>query len=95
MKLYLNHGVMGWNHTWGRVPLGVAPEEIEVELPEEVFLVETHGGEMFEFRGNITDKVINKNSGNGWPRPYLLFVVDNKPYYKYFKLPEEYEDLMK
>lgn len=95
ITLYLNHAVKGWHHIWGRVPMGDAPEEIEVGLPDDVEVVETYGGDAFEFKGAITAEVHNKYGKNGWPRPYLLFVVNDKLHYKFFKLPEDYEALVK
>lgn len=89
ITLYLNHDVLGYYHAWGRVPMGVAPEEIDVELPDDVEVVETYGGDAFEFEGAITAEVHNKYGKHGLPRPYLLFVVNDKLHYKFFKVPHE------
>ncbi|WP_313971776.1 hypothetical protein [uncultured Selenomonas sp.] len=95
MKLYLNHDVMGRYHVWGRSPIDDASEEYEVGLPDGVEIVETLGGEAFEFAGDITDQVINRYANNGYPRPYMVFVVNNQIHYKYFKLSPEYEALVR
>lgn len=84
IKLYLNHDVSGYYHLWGMSPAGTASEEIEVELPDGVEVIDTYLGEAFEYKGDITRKILNKHGKNGWPRPYLLFVTDgNFFHYKY------------
>ena len=94
MKLYLNHDVMGWYHVWGLSPIDDASEEYEVGLPDGVEVVETYGGDAFEFEGDIKAEIHNRRGDSGWPRPYLLFVVNDQIRYKFFKLPPEYKELV-
>lgn len=94
ITLYLNHAVGGWYHAWDSVPLGVAPEAVEVGLPDGVEVVETYGGDAFEFEGDIKAEIHNRRGDSGWPRPYLLFVVNDQIRYKFFKLPPEYKELV-
>jgi len=54
------------------VPMGTTSEEVEVQLPQGVKIVETEGfSKAFEYEGDITASVLNKYNGDGWPRPYL------------------------
>ena len=41
--LFLNHNVGGYYHAWGMIPMGTTSEEVEVQLPEGVKIVETEG----------------------------------------------------
>jgi hypothetical protein len=76
--------------------MGTASEEVEVQLPHGVKIVVTEGfSKAFEYEGDITGEVVNRFGKDGWPRPYLVFVVDGRLMYKFFKLPEDYEELLR
>lgn len=85
-KIYLNHMINGYYHTFGFVPDGVAPEKVTVELPEGVRAVElAHGGMGFEFAGDITDMVYTfRRAGNA--SPYLMFWVNGRVKRKFLKV---------
>ena len=85
--LFLNHAVEGYHHSWAMVPMGTTSEEVEVQLPSGVKVVETEGFFMaFEYEGDITASVLNKYNGEGWPRPYLMFCIDGIMYPKYMEI---------
>lgn len=88
--LFLNHNVGGVYHSWGMVPMGITSEEVEVELPKGVKIVETEGfSKAFEYEGDITASVLNKYNGEGWPRPYLVFCIDGIMYPKYMEIMDD------
>ena len=85
-KIYLNHLVNGYFHTFSFVPDGPAPEQATVELPEGVKEIElAHGGTGFEFAGDITDMVhTSRRVGNAYP--YLMFWVNGQVIRKNLKV---------
>ena len=88
--LFLNHNVGGYHHAWGMVPMGTTSEEIDVQLPNGVEVVETEGfSKAFEYEGDITASVLNKYNGEGWPRPYLVFCIDGIMYPKYMEILDD------
>ena len=88
--LFLNHNVGGYHHSWGMVPMGATSEEVEVQLPHRVKIVETEGfSKAFEYEGDITASVLNKYNGDGWPRPYLVFCIDGIMYPKYMEILDD------
>lgn len=88
--LFLNHNVGGYHHSWGMVPMGTTSEEVEVQLPHGVKIVETEGfSKAFEYEGDITASVLNKYNGEGWPRPYLVFCIDGIMYPKYMEILDD------
>lgn len=88
--LFLNHDVMGYYHEWAMVPMGTTSEEVEVQLPSGVKIVETVGfSEAFEYEGDITATILNKYNKEGWPRPYLVFCVEGRMCQKYLEIVDE------